>query len=434
MGEYDQATAESRRLTADSYRVSTADLPIVMNRSFAQRLADIWLMDTWARRERAEFSLPPSHIAIDPYDQVQLQLETQSIDVELTFVQDRYERQAQATAIEPSVNEAPLPLLGAVTLPTSPVYGPPIVEFMDLPALPGRPDQHAPYIAAYTNPWPGTLNVYQSPETTGYTLNETVRAPAIMGVTDWDFYSGPTSRWDRGNVLRVKLGGGLLESQSELAVLNGANAAAIQNEDGEWEVLQFRNAVLAWEGVYDLSLFLRGQLGTEKAMRHPLGAGAPFVLLNGAITQLDLSRDQRGVDLNWLIGPAGYPFTDISFRADIFGYDGVGLRPYSPVHVKAHKTATNDIVISWIRRTRIDGDSWAQVDVPLGEEFEAYEIDVMSGSTVKRTLSASSPTVTYSAAEQIADFGAHQSNITLRVVQLSNIFGRGTYREATLNV
>ena len=61
-----------------------------------------------------------------------------------------------------------------------------------------------------------------------------------------------------------------------------------------------------------------------------------------------------------------------------------------------------------------------------------YEVDILDGGIVKRTLVASTPAVTYSAADQTADFGAPQAAIDLRVYQLSAVFGRCTPREATL--
>ena len=65
------------------------------------------------------------------------------------------------------------------------------------------------------------------------------------------------------------------------------------------------------------------------------------------------------------------------------------------------------MTFSWIRRTRIDGDSWLG-EVPLGEDSERYAVDILSGSTVLRTLDAAAPSVLYAAADEIADFGAPQ--------------------------
>jgi hypothetical protein len=103
----------------------------------------------------------------------------------------------------------------------------------------------------------------------------------------------------------------------------------------------------------------------------------------------------------------------------------------SPAHVRGVRSA-GDLAITWIRRTRTGGDSWDAVEVPLAEESERYEIDILDGTTVKRTLSATTPAATYTAADQTTDFGAPQSSIAVRVSQLSTTFGRGTPRAATL--
>ena len=56
-------------------------------------------------------------------------------------------------------------------------------------------------------------------------------------------------------------------------------------------------------------------------------------------------------------------------------------------------------------------------DVPLGEESETYEVDILDGDDVKRTIAASTPTVLYTSAQQIADFGGVQSAVSVRVYQ-----------------
>jgi hypothetical protein len=70
--------------------------------------------------------------------------------------------------------------------------------------------------------------------------------------------------------------------------------------------------------------------------------------------------------------------------------------------------------------------------VPLGEDSEAYEVNVMNGAAVVRTLTSSTPTVTYTATQQTADFGAPQSSYTVRVYQISASYGRGAMKEAII--
>jgi hypothetical protein len=92
----------------------------------------------------------------------------------------------------------------------------------------------------------------------------------------------------------------------------------------------------------------------------------------------------------------------------------------------------DDLHLTWIRRTRLGGDTWDTVEVPLGEAEERYEIDILDSAAVKRTLTATTPATTYTAAQQTADFGAPQASIALRLYQLSPTRGRGTPCEATL--
>jgi hypothetical protein len=65
--------------------------------------------------------------------------------------------------------------------------------------------------------------------------------------------------------------------------------------------------------------------------------------------------------------------------------------------------------------------------VPLGESSEAYEVDIYNGASVVRTISASSETASYSAANQTTDFGSPQTTITAHVRQIGDLVdGRET--------
>jgi hypothetical protein len=108
------------------------------------------------------------------------------------------------------------------------------------------------------------------------------------------------------------------------------------------------------------------------------------------------------------------------------------MRPLSPVHVTAAQ-ASDGLQIAWIRRTRIGGDGgWEAADVPLGEDYERYEIDIMDAGTVVRTLSSTAPAVLYTTAQQITDFGVPRTTYVLRIYQLSASYGRGQAREVLL--
>ncbi|TMV77206.1 hypothetical protein FGG78_27500 [Thioclava sp. BHET1] len=91
-------------------------------------------------------------------------------------------------------------------------------------------------------------------------------------------------RWDRGAALRVKIYGGALESAEAARVLGGANLVAIGDGSADrWELLQYCRADLVGENLYDLSLRLRGQAGTEGVMPELWPAGSLLVALDGAV-------------------------------------------------------------------------------------------------------------------------------------------------------
>ena len=103
------------------------------------------------------------------------------------------------------------------------------------------------------------------------------------------------------------------------------------------------------------------------------------------------------------------------------------------MHLRARR-GVDGVTFTWIRRTRRDGDSWDAIEVPLGETDEAYELDVLDGSTVKRTLPVLAPSVLYAAADEIADFGSAQTSLTARVAQLSATVGRGVADESVIEI
>ena len=188
----------------------------------------------------------------------------------------------------------------------------------------------------------------------------------------------------------MQLDAGTLASVTELALLGGANLAAVCNEDGDWEVLQFLSAILTAPATYTLTGLLRGQGGTEHAMRTPVVAGARFVLLDGALARIDMTEDEVGLAFNWRCGPASRDLGSPSYVQLAHTFHGEGLKPLSPVHIRGTRTG-GDLNLAWMRRTRIGGDSWDSIDVPLGETQERYEIDILDGTTVKRTLIATRP-------------------------------------------
>ena len=82
-------------------------------------------------------------------------------------------------------------------------------------------------------------------------------------------------------------------------------------------------------------------------------------------------------------------------------------------------------MFTWIRRSRIDGDGWEAVEIPLGEESENYRLEIMAGATVKRAVEVTSSSYRYVATDIATDFGAVPTAYDLRVAQVSAAYGAG---------
>jgi hypothetical protein len=429
--EYEQKTAEGRRMTGGAVRVSQARLPVITTYAAARSMAETLVHEAECAREHAQFTLPPSMLALDATDIVALTSGAASWELRLRSLSLGEAILAEALSIERQLYDPFAAPTRDTTATEATSYGAADVAFLDLPLLRGDEVPYAGAVAAFASPWPGGVAVYRSPAASGYTLNTNLVAASTMGRTGTAFYSGPASRWDNGNVLRVTLSGGQLTSADELLVLGGANVAAVENADGEWEVIAFKTATLVSALTYDLSGLLRGLGGTEGAMRSPVAAGARFVLLDSTVRQVSMTQADVGLAYNWKYGPAPLDIGNAAYSTLLArAFTGVGLRPLSPCHVAGAFDGAGDLMLNWKRRTRTGGDSWEQSEVPLGEDAEAYEVDVMDGAVVKRTLTTASQTATYTAAQQVADFGGAQASYAVRVYQLSASYGRGARAEA----
>lgn len=432
--DYRQAVVEVRRHDSASSRVATAQLPVVMGQAQAQATVDSWLHDVWSAREKASFSLPPSWLGVDPGDVVRLSVNERQIDFRVSSTALGDGLVVECHSLQPHIyRSAAVPSRDAV-LADAKLFGPSLVEFVDLPLLQGDETATNGYVAAYQAPWPGAVNFFRTSSQAGYALAARVDLPAVTGDTLSVLDAGPVARWDRANDLEIQLYSGALISRERLDVLAGANLAAVEHPGGLWEVMQFQTAELIGERSYRLSGLLRGQAGTEAHMSQSLPSGARFLLLDDALTPVALTSDEIGIEYYWKVGPAPYDIGHRSYTDHQSQFVGLGLKPFAPVHLRAARDAAGDIQITWIRRTRSGGDAWREVEVPLGEDQESYKIEILDNGEVARTLTATSASIVYGAAQENEDFGVPQTALEVIVYQLSAAIGRGHGARKTLSL
>jgi hypothetical protein len=437
--DYDAALVEARRITVDTTRIASESFPMAIPPEEAERRCRRALMEARIGRENATFRLPPSRLALDPADVVRLIHDGREIELRLVSIADSDGRGMEAVRQDRAAYDLPPGDPRAVTLTRSVVFGAPDVVLLDLPQLSEDQPAHRPMVAAHAVPWPGEMAVFRSPATDGFALLTTFGSRARIGALVSDFYQGPTSRFDLGNALVVDLASGTLESVTDLTLFGGANALAVESVPGIWETVQASAAELIAPGRYRLTRLLRGQRGTEAAMGNPTPAGARVVVLDSALAPLPIAEADLGLPWNWRIGPAARAVSDASYTALAFTPAGRGLVPFAPVHVaQPWRTARSpgDLTIRWTRRSRaLVADAWEQVEVPLAEDLESYDVQILDGAVVKRTLTSSTTSVLYTAAQQTADWGAPLApgqTLAIRIYQLSNRLGRGNPAAVTL--
>jgi hypothetical protein len=272
--------------------------------------------------------------------------------------------------------------------------------------------------------WPG-CQVYVSVDSgTTYSVAFNVPPPeSVLGVTTdalADFAGGNIP--DEISSVNVELTHGSLSSTTFSGLLSGANAAVIGDE-----ILFFRDATLEVDGSYTLRGFLRGRRGSEYAM--PLhAAGERFVLVDMA-RMVRVAQSTADIGIPKLYKPVSAGRTLALTASQTFTNEGTGLKPYAPVHLGGGRDASGNLTINWVRRNRISAEWRDSVDVPNSETSESYVVEIYDDdeyTSVLRTITGlSSPTTSYSAANQTTDFGSPQSTIYFKVYQLSAVIGRG---------
>ena len=426
--DYRVAAVEARLPGGGQTRVSETSLGVTMTGSRAHGIAERWLAESSASLDTAQFALPPSALGYEPGDVVRLG--DGEAEYRIDRIAERGGRIVEATRIEPGLY-APTPAPERSVEPERiGAPGPVSAVLLDLPLADGGGFDHLPRIAVAADPWPGTAAVYRSATTDGFRLATVVSEPAGIGMLGTDLAPGAPNRWQNVSV-EVVMATGRLAAATALDVLNGANALAVELSDGIWEVLQFREAVLIDTDRYRLSTLLRGQRGTAPLVTGAVAAGARVVALDSAIAPLPVLADEIGLARVWRTGPGTLPVSDDSYVEETRTFSGIGLRPFAPVHLTA-RTADDETHLTWIRTTRVGGDRWEGLDVPLGEEREIYRVTVLRDGQPVRFTEVGTPGFTYTALMRTEDGGP--GPVTFRVAQGSTAFGFGLAQEITTDV
>lgn len=423
--DYQPGQQRARRLNVASEIVENFSVPIVLEPDEAKTISEVQLDLVWRGRETAHFNLPPRYSDLLPGDMVTLNFTSQAADFLLQEIEqgrDGLECRAIKYGADIFVHNASAEG-GSIPAQSVQDIAPSTLHLLDMPSITG--DNIASPVLFWAaisglGKWDGA-RLYISRDGGGqFTALSSASSEAITGTVDNILAAGPTTFWDEKGELLVSLdrASDTLESLDETAVLAGGNVAWVGGE-----ILQFKNAFLEMDGRYRLSGLLRGRRGTEH-MVSTHQAAEEFILLSITTTNASaLPLSDVGKDHLYKLVSVGSSLDETS--AENFLYTGTILKPFSPVHAAGRRDGAGNLDIQWIRRSRVGGEWQDNTDVPLGEVYEKYDLEILDQGSVVRGVSTTSPDYIYTAAEQTQDFGSVQASLEVKLYQVSDSVGRG---------
>jgi hypothetical protein len=449
--DYQPGASYAKRIAAPvktvySLRVKTLDLPVVADNAEARHIAEAWLYTMWAERDTFQSMTAQKYLWLDPADSVVIQFESGdqiTARIRTTDIGDDYSMKLDMNSEDaetfvasnsPPASVSYIPQTVTVSAPVELIqFNVPLLQDSDDT---GGTEMRIYYAGGETAPSSSSISatLYQStdgnawpPFSTFSTFADWGSATTELGDTVAAFAT------DYVNTVSYLPASGseTPTSCTYTDMMNGVNPVLVGRE-----IIQYQTAVRNSDGSYTLSILLRGRRGTEWACgTHVVGE----IVVPLEITKIQpgrLSLAQRNVTTMWKLVPTGR-FLD-STSADSFAYRGFDLMPYAPVNAK-RGISGSDLVLTWIRRTRLGGLLVDGTDTaPLGEDSEAYEVYLMPSADVshfdptvpatytRAFLGLTAPTLTYTSTQMATDgFALATSTLYAVIYQISAVVGRG---------
>lgn len=433
--EYDIGEQYASRPDTASVSERTVELSLVLTGDEAVKIADVLNQKDWVERSTfGPFSLPPTWRALEPPDVVTVEHRGQSHTLRLTraeFLPDgRIECAGVPSSAQSYTSSATAQESLTVGQSLVPLKGSTQGLLIDIPLI--LDQQNAPGISAavygMASGWPGGSILRSEDSGNSYQSAFSSNAAASVFRATTALATGRADIIDAANVLTVAE----VSRNPSLSSVSFASAAAGQNiaaigADGRWEIISFMTVTDNADDTWTIRDFMRGRFGTEWAMvLHETGdlmvmLSPPSVGFVGLpMAAINSTRLYRSVTQGAAIDSAD----DVYYT-----YGAANLKPLAPIRLNGSRNPSSlDWTMSAIRRSRTPVEPFSGIATPIGEASEVYDVEIWNSdySVLKRTFSGlTAATATYTAAQQIADFGAEQSTLYIKWHPLSATVGRG---------
>lgn len=423
--DFQSGSQRSRRINTHVENVSTSDLPIALTADAAKQINEINHYNVWVEREKFNIQLNQEYIDLNPTDVINFTADGDTrkaritninyspvMSLDLVAESGAYESDAVAGESE-SVDQT----LGLI--------GPTNLQLLDIPLLRNQDNDTAIYAAAsgYYNGWSG-CRVYKSSDDVSYQEVDNLFETITQGYTTSTLADAGHTTWDRASTVTVKwTAGSAPASITESNALKGARYFLIGNE-----ISVPVNETDNGDGTYTYDTFLRGRRGTDWATSAHATGERVIILNEQKMSRLAMvlstARYFKGVSIGNYIANA---------ESETFTNTGVSLKPFSPTYIQGTRDGSNNLTITWLKRSRYIGG--ALMPLPLFEDSESYKVEILDGigGSVLRTISSiTSETTSYSAANQTSDGLTPGDPIVVKVYQISATVGTGYGKEATV--
>jgi hypothetical protein len=419
--DYAPAKATSSRSSVDARVLGemNVQVPVVLTPDEAAQRATVLHKVSWADADgEVVFYVPDEYLYLVPGDCIILSLrgtlrrlrissmEYSPGQIKLTCRGDR--QSAYTSDVEGITPPPPTP-------PPPSIVGPTLLIVGDWPALRDQDDisTFVKYIGmgGISPAWHGALGEVSTDGGNTYATMLDVSSGAIMGTLQNDITDAAPYFADHTNTVTIQLdiddNSVEIDSLTEAQFLAEGGGFALVDEDGSFEIMQYRDAVDLGDGLYELSYLQRGRLDSVTDAHD---AGARFVLIE-TMAVVTVPTLHLNLDIYHRATSYGDTTENATVVHDVF--DGNSQREWPVAHLFVELDGST-IEGTIVPRHRFGTDANPIRSI----NWTGYSIQIQDSTDQIETFVQTSDTFTF-------DASAMTLPITVSVAQINRLTGDG---------